>query len=41
MCIWMKAGTEQTALENGHIELLILDTANRNLDLTKCRDALV
>jgi hypothetical protein len=24
ICIWMKAGTEETALKNGHIELLIL-----------------
>jgi hypothetical protein len=35
MCIWMKAGTEETALKDGHIEFLVLATANRNLDLTK------
>jgi len=37
----MKAGTEETALKGGHIELLILATANRNLDLTKYRAAFV
>jgi len=34
-CIWMKAVTDETALKGGHIEFLILATANRNLDLTK------
>jgi len=37
----MKAGTEESALKDGHFEFLILDTANRNLDLTKYRAVFV
>jgi len=37
----MKSGTEETALQDSHIEFFILATANRNLDLTKYRAVFV